>query len=69
MRQIKTSASQKNAVLSRMIMVGGSSHTPRHLDDRISLILDEGIAFTGDLPVQAWGVDPMRQVEMSWRRK
>jgi len=28
-------------------------------DDSVSLILDGGMAFTGDLPGQNWGADPM----------
>jgi glyoxylase-like metal-dependent hydrolase (beta-lactamase superfamily II) len=42
--------------------------TPGHSDDSISLILDEGIAFTGDLPGPTWGEDSMHQVETSWQR-
>lgn len=49
--------------------IGGEIiHTPGHTDDSISLILDEGIAFTGDLPGPTWGEDPMHQVEKSWQR-
>jgi endoribonuclease LACTB2 len=43
-------------------------HTLGHTDDSISLILDDGIAFTGDLPGPTWGEDPMHQVETSWQR-
>lgn len=54
--------------LSRLGMEGEIIATPGHSDDSISLILDEGIAFTGDLPGPNWGEDPMHQVEASWRR-
>ncbi|HWQ20436.1 MAG TPA: MBL fold metallo-hydrolase [Methanotrichaceae archaeon] len=43
-------------------------HTPGHSDDSISLILDEGIAFTGDLPGSAWAEDSRQQVELAWQR-
>lgn len=42
--------------------------TPGHSVDSISLILDEGIAFTGDLPGPAWGAGPTHEVEASWKR-
>lgn len=54
--------------LSHLGMEGEIIPTPGHSDDSVSLILDEGIAFTGDLLVPNWGEDPMHQVEMSWRR-
>ncbi len=42
--------------------------TQGHSDDSISLVLDEGIAFTGDLPGLAWaGEDSIYQVELSWK--
>lgn len=43
-------------------------HTPGHSDDSISLILDNGVAFTGDLPSSTWSEDPLRKVELSWQR-
>lgn len=42
--------------------------TPGHSDDSVSLILDEGIACTGDLPGPGWGEDLKRQVEASWQK-
>ena len=62
MRQIKISASRKNALLSRLVMEGGIIPTLRQSDGSISLILDEGIAFAGDLSGRALGADPMHQV-------
>jgi ribonuclease/clavin/mitogillin len=43
--------------------------TPGHSDDSITLILDEGIAFTGDLlsPTQV-AEDSRNQVELSWEK-
>jgi glyoxylase-like metal-dependent hydrolase (beta-lactamase superfamily II) len=56
------------AFLLHLGIEGEIIHTPGHTDDSISLILDEGIAFTGDLPGPTWGEDPMHQVEKSWQR-
>jgi endoribonuclease LACTB2 len=56
------------AFLSHLGIKGEIIHTPGHTDDSISLILDEGIAFTGDLPGQTWGEDSEHQVELSWQR-
>ena len=44
-------------------------NTPGHSEDSITLILDEGIAFTGDLPSPTNVVDaPRDQVEQSWEK-
>ena len=56
------------AFLSHLGIEGEIIHTPGHTDDSISLILDEGIAFTGDLPGPTRGEDSLHQVETSWRR-
>ncbi len=56
------------AFLLHLGIMGEIIHTPGHSDDSISLILDEGIAFTGDLPGSTWVVGPMHQVELSWQR-
>jgi endoribonuclease LACTB2 len=42
--------------------------TPGHSNDSITLILDENIAFTGDLPMPMVGADPTNSVEQSWQR-
>lgn len=44
--------SQQGA-LSRLGMEGETIPTPVHSDDSVSLILNEGIALTGDLPGSA----------------
>jgi glyoxylase-like metal-dependent hydrolase (beta-lactamase superfamily II) len=57
------------AFLLRLGIGGEIIHTPGHSDDSISLILDEGIAFTGDLPGSTWAEeDSMQQVELSWQK-
>jgi ribonuclease/clavin/mitogillin len=54
--------------LLRLGIRGEIIHTPGHSDDSVSLILDEGIAFTGDLPGLAWArEDSIHQVELSWK--
>jgi len=55
--------------LLRLGIEGEIIPTPGHSDDSISLILDEGIAFTGDLPGLNWArEDSMQKVELSWQR-
>ncbi|MGD0951656.1 MAG: MBL fold metallo-hydrolase [Methanotrichaceae archaeon] len=56
------------AFLLHLGIEGEIIHTPGHTDNSVSLIFDEGIAFTGDLPGPAWGEDPMHQVETSWQK-
>lgn len=57
------------AFLWRLGIEGEIIHTPGHSDDSISLVLDEGAAFTGDLPGLAWaGGDSMHLVELSWQK-
>lgn len=55
------------AFLLRLGIEGEIIPTPGHSDDSISLILDGGIAFTGDLPGSNWEIDPTNQVELSWK--
>jgi glyoxylase-like metal-dependent hydrolase (beta-lactamase superfamily II) len=40
--------------------------TPGHSDDSVSLVLDGGLAFTGDLPPPGFTVDPDHPVRKSW---
>lgn len=46
--QISTAASR--AFLKRIGIAGEIAWTPGHSDDSVTLVLDEGAAFTGDLP-------------------
>lgn len=65
---INLSFKESRAFLLRLGIDGEIIHTPGHSDDGISLILDEGIAFTGDLPGFACTEDSRHQVELSWQR-
>ncbi|MEW5917607.1 MAG: MBL fold metallo-hydrolase, partial [Gemmatimonadota bacterium] len=42
-------ASESRALLAQLGISGEVVHTPGHSDDSVSLVLDSGIAFTGDL--------------------
>lgn len=46
---VTISFSESRAVLSRMGIEGEILHTPGHSDDSVSLLLDDGSVFTGDL--------------------
>jgi endoribonuclease LACTB2 len=60
---------ESRAWLARFGISGEMLHTPGHSGDSISLVLDERIAFTGDLPLPmmvAGGAPGL--VEASWNR-
>jgi ribonuclease/clavin/mitogillin len=66
---IDLSAGESRSVLSSIGISGEIIYTPGHSDDSMTLILDEGIAFTGDLPNPfAIPGDPGSQVELSWSK-
>ncbi len=55
--------------LRRMGMSGEIISTPGHSDDSVTLILDEGAAFTGDLTRPDMATDEaLREVELSWEK-
>jgi len=56
-------------MLERIGIAGEILHTPGHSDDSVSLLLDNGSAFTGDLtpPELAWG-DAEKAVHSSWKQ-
>jgi ribonuclease/clavin/mitogillin len=55
-------------VLERIGILGEIVHTPGHSDDSVSLLLDDGSAFTGDLPHPAFvGESDTAVVSASWR--
>jgi endoribonuclease LACTB2 len=55
-------------VLSAIGIAGEIVHTPGHSDDSVSLLLDDGSAFTGDLTLPALArEEDLRVVTASWR--
>jgi ribonuclease/clavin/mitogillin len=55
--------------LRRMGISGEIINTPGHSADSVTLILDEGVAFTGDLTSLALATDEARhELEVSWRK-
>ncbi len=59
---------ESRSVLQRMGIPGEILHTPGHSDDSVSLLLDDGSAFTGDLPHRAYvGESDAAAVSASWR--
>ncbi len=59
--------SQSRALLAGIGLPGEILPTPGHSDDSVSLLLDDGSAFTGDLTPQemAWG-EAAAMVQASW---
>jgi endoribonuclease LACTB2 len=47
---LQLTTGESRAFLKRIGIAGEIIWTPGHSDDSISLVLDEGVAFTGDLP-------------------
>jgi glyoxylase-like metal-dependent hydrolase (beta-lactamase superfamily II) len=60
--------SESRALLAEIGIEGEIVHTPGHSDDSVSLLLDSGAAFTGDLtpPTAVWE-DDAKVVLASWR--
>jgi glyoxylase-like metal-dependent hydrolase (beta-lactamase superfamily II) len=62
-------ASESRALLQRVGIAGEILHTPGHSDDSVSLLLDHGPVFTGDLTDPGWvGPEDPAFVRESWRR-
>jgi glyoxylase-like metal-dependent hydrolase (beta-lactamase superfamily II) len=60
---------QSRAVLADMGIGGEILHTPGHSDDSVSLLLDDGSAFTGDLTHPAFATEAQAPtIAASWRR-
>ena len=48
---------QSRALLSQIGIAGEIIHTPGHSDHCVSLLLDDGSVFTGDLPLEVFAYD------------
>ncbi len=65
---VTITCAESRAVLERIGIAGQILHTPGHSDDSVSLLLDDGSAFTGDLtPRGLASEDDADIVEASWR--
>ena len=64
---LQVSANASRDVLRRIGLDGEIISTPGHSEDSVTLILDEGQAFTGDLTTPGFATEEARdQVEKSW---
>ena len=62
-------ASESRALLDRVGIGGEILHTPGHSEDSVSLLLDDGSVFTGDLTHPAMiGAEDADVVRASWQR-
>jgi glyoxylase-like metal-dependent hydrolase (beta-lactamase superfamily II) len=62
------SCDESRALLEGIGIPGEILHTPGHSDDSVSLLLDDGAVFTGDLiPPQRVGLEDPQVVNNSWR--
>jgi glyoxylase-like metal-dependent hydrolase (beta-lactamase superfamily II) len=57
---------ESRSFLRRIGIDGEIIATPGHSDDSVTLILDTGIAFTGDLPPAYMADDPTNAIQRSW---
>ena len=66
---ITISCARSRETLRAIGLHGEIVHTPGHSDDSVSLLLDDGAVFTGDLtPLSLAGDDPGGVITASWRR-
>lgn len=63
---INLHTNESRAFLHRIGIDGEIIATPGHSDDSVTLILDTGIAFTGDLPPAYLPADPTNAIQRSW---
>ncbi len=62
------SCAESRALLERIGIPGEIVHTPGHSDDSVSLLLDDGSVFTGDLTHPAFvGMEDAAIVAASWQ--
>ncbi len=63
------SCAESRALLQKIGIPGEIVHTPGHSDDSVSLLLDDGSVFTGDLTHPAFiGMEDPAVVAASWQR-
>ena len=66
---VTISCASSRETLRAIGLHGEIVHTPGHSDDSVSLLLDDGAVFTGDLtPLALAGEDPGGVIAASWRR-
>jgi glyoxylase-like metal-dependent hydrolase (beta-lactamase superfamily II) len=66
---VVTSCGDSRSLLAGIGFDGELVHTPGHSDDSVSLLLDDGSAFTGDLTLPMLATEEDRAVvDASWRR-
>jgi glyoxylase-like metal-dependent hydrolase (beta-lactamase superfamily II) len=66
---VMISFAESRSLLERIGIAGEILPTPGHSDDSVSLLLDDGAAFTGDLtPLPLAGNENADVVAASWRR-
>ena len=59
---------ESRAFLAKLGLDGEILSTPGHSDDHVTLILDDGSAFTGDLPPRFMVTDDQIEIKASWDR-
>lgn len=65
---VTVSCAESRSLLEEIGIPGEILHTPGHSDDSVSLLLDDGSVFTGDLTPPAFiGVEDPKVVLASWR--
>jgi ribonuclease/clavin/mitogillin len=66
---VTISCDESRSLLKEIGIPGEIVHTPGHSDDSVSLLLDDGSVFTGDLPPLGLSVDQYAAtVAASWQR-
>lgn len=65
---VEISCDESRSLLERIGIPGEILHTPGHSDDSVSLLLDDGSVFTGDLTAPQYvGLEDPEVVHESWR--
>ena len=65
---VTISCAESRSLLGQLGIMGEIVHTPGHSDDSVSLILDDGSVFTGDLTRPEFiGVEDAAVVAASWQ--